>query len=67
MKRVEWIVIHMAHTEAEAQRLTRQLADEGFLIRVRQRAQMGVWELLATELESVPARDFLMENLHEQE
>ena len=67
MKNVDWIVIHIAHTEQEAERLQKKLEAEGFYIRVQRRAQLGVWELQATRLESLSARDFLIDHLHEQE
>ena len=67
MQSVNWIVIHIAHTQQEAERLQDKLSAEGFFIRVQQRAQLGIWELRATESESVPAREFIMEHLHEQE
>lgn len=30
-----WIVIHMARSQQEAQRLSRKLSDEGVLVRLR--------------------------------
>ena len=65
MKGVEWIVVHIARSEAEAQRLMERLTEEGFLVRLNRRVQLGAWELMTTRLESVPARDFILENLHE--
>ena len=65
MKGVEWIVVHIARSEAEAQRLMERLTEEGFLVRLNRRVQLGVWELMTTRLESVSARDFILENLHE--
>lgn len=67
MKNVDWVVIHISRTEAEANRLEARLSEEGFLIRQRARPQLNIWELMATRLESVPARDFLIEILHEEE
>ena len=67
MKNVDWVVIHIARTEAGAQRLETRLSEEGFLVRLRARPQLNIWELMVTRLESVPARDFLMEILHEEE
>ena len=67
MKGVEWIVVHIARSEAEAQRLMERLTEEGFLVRLNRRVQLGAWELMTTRLESVSARDFILENLHEQE
>ena len=65
MKGVEWIVVHIARSEAEAQRLMERLTEEGFLARLNRRVQLGAWELMTTRLESVSARDFILENLHE--
>ena len=65
MKGVEWIVVHIARSEAEAQRLMERLTEEGFLVRLNRRVQLGAWELMTTRLESVSARDFILENLHE--
>ena len=65
MKGVEWIVVHIARSEAEAQRLMERLTEEGFLVRLNRRVQLGAWELLTTRLESVSALDFILENLHE--
>ena len=67
MKGVDWIVVHIARSEAEAQRLMERLTEEGFLVRLNRRVQLGAWELMTTRLESVSARDFILENLHEQE
>ena len=67
MKNVDWVVIHIARSEAEAQRLEARLSEEGFLVRPRSRPQLNIWELMVTRLESVPARDFLIEILHEEE
>lgn len=67
MKGVEWIVVHIARSEAEAQKLMERLTEEGFLVRLNRRVQLGAWELMTTRLESVSARDFILENLHEQE
>ena len=67
MKGVEWIVVHIARSEAEAQRLMERLTEEGFLVRLNRRVQLGAWELMTTRLERVSARDFILENLHEQE
>ena len=65
MKGVEWIVVHIARSEAEAQRLMERLTEEGFLVRLNRRVQLGAWELMTTRLERVSARDFILENLHE--
>ena len=65
MKGVEWILVHIARSEAEAQRLMERLTEEGFLVRLNRRVQLGAWELMTTRLESVSARDFILENLHE--
>ena len=65
MKGVEWIVVHIARSEAEAHRLMERLTEEGFLVRLNRRVQLGAWELMTTRLESVSARDFILENLHE--
>ena len=55
----------IARSEAEAQRLMERLTEEGFLVRLNRRVQLGAWELMTTRLESVSARDFILENLHE--
>jgi len=67
VKNIDWVVIHIAHSESAADKLAARLSDEGFLARVRPRTQLNIWELTVTRSESVPARDYLMEILHEED
>lgn len=61
-----WIVIHMARSQQEAQRLSRKLSDEGVLVRLRpvyrnRPEQENYYELQVLKSEAEAAREIFLE------
>ena len=61
-----WIVIHMARSQQEAQRLSRKLSDEGVLVRLRpvyrnRLEQENYYELQVLQSEAETAREIFLE------
>ena len=61
-----WIVIHMARSQQEAQRLSRKLADGGVLVRLRpvyrnRPEQENYYELQVLQSEAETAREIFLE------
>ncbi len=63
----QWIVIHMAHSEASAHEILSLLRQEGILARSRQvdravSSQENCFEILVLGAEAMEARQLLIEN-----
>ena len=61
-----WIVIHMARSQQEAQRLSRKLSDVGVLVRLRpvyrnRPEQENYYELQVLQSEAETAREIFLE------
>lgn len=61
-----WIVIHMARSQQEAQRLSQKLTDEGILVRLKpvyknKNEQDNYYELLVLQSEVEAAREIFLE------
>lgn len=61
-----WIVIHMAHSQQEAHRLSQKLSDEGILVRLKpvyknRPEQDNYYELLVLRSELEAAREIFQE------
>ncbi len=61
-----WIVIHMAHSQQEAERLKQKLTEEGILVRLKpvyknRPAKENCYELLVLHSEIEAAREIFLE------
>lgn len=57
-----WVVIHMAHSLRQAERMEELLTREGFMVRTRPAGEENCYEVLALTSEAREARDILQGN-----